>query len=98
MQFARQSLALGVTTIAAGGILAILVLHADAAGGARVGSHRVRDGGDACADCRDAAVGRAALTGAESGQRLTTGFLLRGLTPFFLSFIGPLRKGQSTGE
>ncbi len=33
---------------------------AGAAGGARVGSHVVRDGGDACADCRDAAFGRAA--------------------------------------
>jgi uncharacterized membrane protein YgdD (TMEM256/DUF423 family) len=41
---------------------------AGAAGGARVGSHVVRDGGDACADCRDAAFGRAALPCAEYGH------------------------------
>src|SRR6266852_5087654 len=41
---------------------------AGAAGGSRVGSHVVRDGGDAYADCRDAAFGRAALPRAEYGD------------------------------
>jgi len=41
---------------------------AGAAGGARVGSHVVRDGGDACADRPDAAFGRAALHRAEYGH------------------------------
>jgi hypothetical protein len=41
---------------------------AGAAGGARVGSHVVRDGGDACADCRNATFGRAARPCAEYGD------------------------------
>jgi hypothetical protein len=49
------------SVLATGGVGAWL----EAAGGARVGSHVVRRGGDASANCRDAAFGRAALACAD---------------------------------
>jgi hypothetical protein len=64
---------------------------ADTARGARVGSRVVRDGGDACADGRDAAFGRAALPCTEYGHRA---WCLRGVVHRLRSTVPASEFGE----